>query len=156
MEVHIPRTAVSTACAAVCRTVADGEGDPLVVRETEAAPAAKARLERPRAREAAAMTGIAALAIIPVRVQSQRLPREALLQESGRELFLHTCEQAKKARNIDRVVVATDDAEAPSTARSRRARTVTAPMARRRSANATAIASNWTTPTGRSSRHKGS
>lgn len=52
---------------------------------------------------------IAALAIIPVRVGSQRLPRKALLTESGKELFLHTCDQAKKARNIDRVVVATDD-----------------------------------------------
>ncbi len=52
---------------------------------------------------------IAALAIIPVRVGSQRLPGKALLTESGQELFLHTCDQAKKARNIDRVCVATDD-----------------------------------------------
>jgi 3-deoxy-manno-octulosonate cytidylyltransferase (CMP-KDO synthetase) len=52
---------------------------------------------------------VAALAIIPVRVGSQRLPGKALLSESGRELFLHTCEQAKRARNIDRVCVATDD-----------------------------------------------
>ena len=52
---------------------------------------------------------VAALAIIPVRVCSQRLPGKALLTESGQELFLHTCDQAKKARNIDRVVVATDD-----------------------------------------------
>jgi 3-deoxy-manno-octulosonate cytidylyltransferase (CMP-KDO synthetase) len=50
-----------------------------------------------------------ALAIIPVRVGSQRLPGKALLRESGQELFLHTCDQAKQARNIDRVVVATDD-----------------------------------------------
>jgi len=52
---------------------------------------------------------VAALPIIPVRVGSQRLPGKALLRESGQELFLHTCDQAKKARNIDRVVVATDD-----------------------------------------------
>ncbi len=52
---------------------------------------------------------IRALAIIPVRVGSQRLPGKALLRESGQELFLHTCDQAKKAQNIDRVVVATDD-----------------------------------------------
>jgi 3-deoxy-manno-octulosonate cytidylyltransferase (CMP-KDO synthetase) len=52
---------------------------------------------------------IQALAIIPVRVGSQRLPGKALLTESGQELFLHTCDQAKKAANIDRVVVATDD-----------------------------------------------
>ena len=57
------------------------------------------------------MPALAALAIIPVRVGSQRLPRKALLTESGKELFLHTCDQAKKARNIDRVVVATDDDE---------------------------------------------
>lgn len=52
---------------------------------------------------------VQALAIIPVRVGSQRLPGKALLAESGQELFLHTCDQARKARNIDRVVVATDD-----------------------------------------------
>lgn len=52
---------------------------------------------------------VEALAIIPVRVGSQRLPGKALLRESGQELFLHTCDQAKAARNIDRVVVATDD-----------------------------------------------
>jgi 3-deoxy-D-manno-octulosonate cytidylyltransferase len=50
-----------------------------------------------------------ALAIIPVRVGSQRLPGKALLRESGQELFLHTCDRAKQARNVDRVVVATDD-----------------------------------------------
>lgn len=52
---------------------------------------------------------IRALAIIPVRVGSQRLPGKALLAESGKALFLHTCDQAKQARNIDRVCVATDD-----------------------------------------------
>lgn len=52
---------------------------------------------------------IRALAIIPVRVGSQRLPGKALLAESGQALFLHTCDQARKARNIDRVCVATDD-----------------------------------------------
>ncbi len=56
-----------------------------------------------------ASSPVRALAIIPVRVGSQRLPGKALLRESGQELFLHTCDQAKKARNIDRVVVATDD-----------------------------------------------
>ncbi|MBM3972868.1 MAG: 3-deoxy-manno-octulosonate cytidylyltransferase [Planctomycetes bacterium] len=55
------------------------------------------------------MATVRALAIIPVRVGSQRLPGKALLRESGQELFLHTCDQAKKAANIDRVVVATDD-----------------------------------------------
>ncbi|MGC6488274.1 MAG: 3-deoxy-manno-octulosonate cytidylyltransferase [Planctomycetota bacterium] len=50
-----------------------------------------------------------AVAIVPVRVGSQRLPGKALLQESGRALFLHTCEQARRTPNIDLVVVATDD-----------------------------------------------
>lgn len=54
-------------------------------------------------------TPIRALAIVPVRVGSQRLPGKALLTESGQELFLHTCDQAAKARRIDRVAVATDD-----------------------------------------------
>ena len=60
---------------------------------------------------------IAALAIVPVRVGSQRLPGKALLRESGVELFLHTCEQAKQARNIDRVCVATDDDAVEAAAR---------------------------------------
>lgn len=50
-----------------------------------------------------------ALAIVPVRVGSQRLPGKALLRESGKELFLHTCDRARLAGNIDRVCVATDD-----------------------------------------------
>jgi 3-deoxy-manno-octulosonate cytidylyltransferase (CMP-KDO synthetase) len=44
-----------------------------------------------------------------VRVNSQRLPGKALLKESGKELFLHTCDQAVAARCFDRVLVATDD-----------------------------------------------
>ncbi|GAB4141790.1 MAG: 3-deoxy-manno-octulosonate cytidylyltransferase [Planctomycetota bacterium] len=52
-----------------------------------------------------------ALAIVPVRVSSQRLPRKALLRESGKPLFLHTCDRARMARNIDEVWVATDDGE---------------------------------------------
>lgn len=62
-------------------------------------------------------TNIQALAIIPVRVGSQRLPGKALLQESGQELFLHTCDQAKKASNIDLVCVATDDDDVEAAAR---------------------------------------
>jgi 3-deoxy-manno-octulosonate cytidylyltransferase (CMP-KDO synthetase) len=62
---------------------------------------------------------VRALAIIPVRVGSQRLPGKALLRESGQELFLHTCDQAKKAANIDQVVVATDDDVVEAAARRR-------------------------------------
>lgn len=52
-----------------------------------------------------------AVAIIPVRVDSQRLPGKALLAESGRALFLHTCERARRAECFDQVLVATDSAE---------------------------------------------
>ncbi|MEC7724644.1 MAG: 3-deoxy-manno-octulosonate cytidylyltransferase, partial [Planctomycetota bacterium] len=58
-----------------------------------------------------------AVAIVPVRVGSQRLPGKALLRESGRELFLHTCDQAREAPNIDLVCVATDDDRVEEAAR---------------------------------------
>lgn len=48
-------------------------------------------------------------AIIPARYASTRLPGKLLLPVAGRPLILHTLEQARKARNIDRVIVATDD-----------------------------------------------
>lgn len=57
-----------------------------------------------------------AVAMIPVRVNSHRLPRKALLKESGKELFLHTCEQAQRAANIQRVLVATDNDEVEAAA----------------------------------------
>ncbi|MCA8958514.1 MAG: 3-deoxy-manno-octulosonate cytidylyltransferase [Planctomycetes bacterium] len=49
-----------------------------------------------------------AIAIIPVRVDSQRLPGKALLAESGKPLFLHTCAQARAAGCFAAVLVATD------------------------------------------------
>ncbi len=52
-----------------------------------------------------------AVAIIPVRVDSQRLPGKALLAESGQALFLHTCEQARLAGCFDQILVATDSSE---------------------------------------------
>ena len=60
-----------------------------------------------------------AIAIVPVRVGSQRLPNKALLEESGQALFLHTCDQAKRARNVDLVCVATDDDRVEDAARAR-------------------------------------
>ncbi|HKX83122.1 MAG TPA: 3-deoxy-manno-octulosonate cytidylyltransferase [Pyrinomonadaceae bacterium] len=50
------------------------------------------------------------VAIIPARYSSTRLPGKMLLPISGKPLILHTLEQVKRARNVDRVVVATDDA----------------------------------------------
>jgi len=49
-----------------------------------------------------------AVAIVPVRVSSQRLPGKALLASSGKPLFVHTCEQAMQAACFDAVYVATD------------------------------------------------
>ena len=48
-------------------------------------------------------------AIIPARYESTRLEGKLLLPLNGKPLLLHTLEQAKKARNIDKVIVATDD-----------------------------------------------
>ena len=45
---------------------------------------------------------------------------EAIAREQGcssQELFLHTCDQAKKARNIDLVCVATDDDQVEAAAK---------------------------------------
>lgn len=52
---------------------------------------------------------LGAVAIVPVRVGSQRLPGKALLDDSGKPLFLHTCDPANAAEHIDAVYVATDD-----------------------------------------------
>ena len=49
------------------------------------------------------------IAIIPARLASTRLEGKLLLPLNGKPLILHTLEQAKKARHIDRVIVATDD-----------------------------------------------
>ena len=48
------------------------------------------------------------IAIIPARLFSTRLVNKLLLELNGKPLILHTLEQAKKARNISRVIVATD------------------------------------------------
>ena len=48
-------------------------------------------------------------AVIPARLSSTRLAGKLLLEIAGKPLILHTLEQARKAKNIDRVIVATDD-----------------------------------------------
>lgn len=51
-----------------------------------------------------------AVAIVPVRLGSRRLPHKALLDETdGRALFLLTCDAARAARRFTSVYVATDD-----------------------------------------------
>ncbi|HEY0428445.1 MAG TPA: 3-deoxy-manno-octulosonate cytidylyltransferase [Pyrinomonadaceae bacterium] len=49
------------------------------------------------------------IAIIPARFASTRLEGKLLLPLFGKPLILHTLELAKKARNVSRVIVATDD-----------------------------------------------
>ncbi|MEJ7848502.1 MAG: 3-deoxy-manno-octulosonate cytidylyltransferase [Pyrinomonadaceae bacterium] len=49
------------------------------------------------------------IAIIPARFASTRLKGKLLLKLAGKPLILHTLEQAKRARNVSRVIVATDD-----------------------------------------------
>lgn len=57
-----------------------------------------------------------AVAIVPVRRDSTRLPGKALLSESGRPLFVHTCSRAQRADCFDAVYVATDDDDVASAA----------------------------------------
>ncbi|MFG0314006.1 MAG: 3-deoxy-manno-octulosonate cytidylyltransferase [Phycisphaerales bacterium] len=52
-----------------------------------------------------------AVAIIPARLGSTRFPAKALADETGKPLVVHVCEQASKAKSLDRVVVATDSKE---------------------------------------------
>ncbi len=47
--------------------------------------------------------------IIPARYTSSRLPGKPLLRETGKYLIQHVYERACQARNIDQVIVATDD-----------------------------------------------
>jgi 3-deoxy-manno-octulosonate cytidylyltransferase (CMP-KDO synthetase) len=49
------------------------------------------------------------LAIIPARYASTRLPGKPLLAQTGKPLIRHVVEQVRKARRLDRIVVATDD-----------------------------------------------
>jgi len=57
------------------------------------------------------VTARGAVAVIPVRLGSARLPGKALLDETGRPLFVHTAQQARAAACFDEVVVATDSSE---------------------------------------------
>lgn len=50
-----------------------------------------------------------AVAIIPARYESSRLPGKALLEISGKPMICLVASQASKARNVERVIIATDD-----------------------------------------------
>ena len=49
------------------------------------------------------------VAIIPARYESSRLPGKALLEINGKPMICCVARQASRARNIERVIVATDD-----------------------------------------------
>ena len=54
---------------------------------------------------------LSAVAIIPARLGSQRLPRKMLLRDSGRYLFEHTVRNLLEGGAVERVVLATDSDE---------------------------------------------
>ena len=49
--------------------------------------------------------------VIPARLESSRLPRKLLLNETGKSLIQHTWEAASRSEKLDRLVVATDSLE---------------------------------------------
>jgi len=49
------------------------------------------------------------VAIIPARYGSTRLPGKPLIDIGGKPMIQHVYESASKARELDRVLVATDD-----------------------------------------------
>jgi 3-deoxy-manno-octulosonate cytidylyltransferase (CMP-KDO synthetase) len=51
-----------------------------------------------------------AVAIIPARFDSTRLPGKALALIGGRPMVCHVAERTRRARGLERVIVATDDA----------------------------------------------
>jgi 3-deoxy-manno-octulosonate cytidylyltransferase (CMP-KDO synthetase) len=50
-----------------------------------------------------------AIAIIPARMASTRLPGKPLLAETGKPMIQHVVENARRASRLDRIVVASDD-----------------------------------------------
>lgn len=52
---------------------------------------------------------MAAVVVIPARMASTRLPGKPLLAETGKPLVQHVWEQARRARRVDHVIIATDD-----------------------------------------------
>jgi len=73
---------------------------------TSAGEQGRDRQERPRA-----------LAIVPARLGSTRMPRKMLRRDTGAYLFEHTARNAERARAIARVVLATDADEILAAAR---------------------------------------
>jgi 3-deoxy-manno-octulosonate cytidylyltransferase (CMP-KDO synthetase) len=49
-----------------------------------------------------------ALAVLPARIGSTRLPAKVLLAETGKPLVIHTAEATARATGVDKVLIATD------------------------------------------------
>ena len=60
---------------------------------------------------------VSAIAIIPARYDSTRLPGKPLLDICGRPMIVRVCERALATRNVSRVLVATDDERIRDTVR---------------------------------------
>lgn len=58
-----------------------------------------------------------AIAIIPARLGSTRLPGKVLLSKTGKPLIQHVWEAARRSRRVSRVLVATDDRRVCDTAK---------------------------------------
>lgn len=61
---------------------------------------------------------MAVYGLIPARLQSTRLPRKLLLDDTGKPLIQYTWEAALRAKSLDDVIVATDSEEIAATVRS--------------------------------------
>ena len=66
---------------------------------------------------AAAGTRLRALAVLPARLASTRLPRKVLLAETGLPLFVHSARNVQGCAAIDEVLVATDEEAVAQAAR---------------------------------------
>jgi 3-deoxy-manno-octulosonate cytidylyltransferase (CMP-KDO synthetase) len=64
------------------------------------------------------MLSVRAVGIIPARLQSSRLPRKLLLDETGKPLIEYTWEAACRAESLGEVIVATDSEQIADTVRS--------------------------------------
>ncbi len=56
------------------------------------------------------------LAVIPARLEATRFPAKVLAKETGKYLIEHTYQQARKAKLLDDVIIAADDAKVVSAA----------------------------------------
>ncbi|HKR12644.1 MAG TPA: 3-deoxy-manno-octulosonate cytidylyltransferase [Pyrinomonadaceae bacterium] len=64
-------------------------------------------------------SSIKTVAIIPARYASTRLPGKALIEIAGKPMVCWVAERARAARNVDRVIVATDSQEIVNAVQSR-------------------------------------